>query len=460
MQGAGPQTRSPAKRTGGLPRNDPCPRSGAAAPPPVNGDCGRPGDGPPKVRLRFVSELAPPTEGGGFNSALHTPPGAWIVAAALSSCNAASWSTAAASRHANAASSQPTLRRSAGHCMRRAELTSSSAATGGWRGLLATSGGRPPHARPGCAGRGRCATMLSTCLNSMSGSGEPFRSWQPGAPSKGGFTASTCCIVEAASGGRSGFAALVADGGSAPEAQPRRAGVGTDDNAWSVPRSCAGGGVAFPTSESMRYWSSPAAGGDAPNEPPTRRIHFSNTAEAFGHPPPPAPALLVAARRSSWHQRCRMAMANSEIVASGDVPAGSLSSRSRSAGNNASVHCRGAPNASKDNKSAARAAAKGGRPGPYTASGSWTSPSSKRNLDKLSHLAKVSASHALASPDCRTMCPTDSRNKRSKSSRAVGVQARKPKRPRIWSSARRTADQGLEVPETSTTSFFARSRSR
>mmetsp|Transcript_76060 Transcript_76060/g.211403 ORF Transcript_76060/g.211403 Transcript_76060/m.211403 type:complete len:200 (+) Transcript_76060:1659-2258(+) len=48
----------------------------------------------------------------------------------------------------------------------------------------------------------------------------------------------------------------------------------------------------------------------------------------------------------------------------------------------------------------------------------------------------------------------------SRRSLEVGVQARKLKRRKMASSARRTAAQGFEEPETSTTSLFARSKSR
>mmetsp|Transcript_56259 Transcript_56259/g.161459 ORF Transcript_56259/g.161459 Transcript_56259/m.161459 type:complete len:203 (-) Transcript_56259:769-1377(-) len=108
----------------------------------------------------------------------------------------------------------------------------------------------------------------------------------------------------------------------------------------------AGAALSLP----RRYRSSPAPGGDAPKHPSTRRVHLAITAE----PLPP-----LAARRSSWHHRCRIASATSVISA----PAES-SSNNRSGFCNASAQRLGAPKASSARSKEAIAATSGGRPGP------------------------------------------------------------------------------------------------
>jgi len=101
----------------------------------------------------------------------------------------------------------------------------------------------------------------------------------------------------------------------------------------------------------IKYRRSPAPGGEAPKEP-TRRSHFSKTAEL-----PPA-----AARLSSATQRCRIASASSAT----EEPL----SNKRVASRSASVHCLGAPSASSARSKDASADASGGWPGPYRVSGS------------------------------------------------------------------------------------------
>ena len=90
----------------------------------------------------------------------------------------------------------------------------------------------------------------------------------------------------------------------------------------------------------------------------------------------------------------------------------------------------------------------------------------QRSLDSGSQLAGSVPAEGIG-PDPADALPARrsardgkrSESKRSSRSKAVGVQARKPKRRRMLNSALRTAAQGREEPETSTTRRLARSRS-
>mmetsp|Transcript_129786 Transcript_129786/g.276998 ORF Transcript_129786/g.276998 Transcript_129786/m.276998 type:complete len:201 (+) Transcript_129786:871-1473(+) len=172
-------------------------------------------------------------------------------------------------------------------------------------------------------------------------------------------------------------AETTAAGASAPPMLPRfpRAGVGMEAKtsagpalpAFAVPgttvarRDCScgdppgpvmsfsgpGASGAVAVAPPVRKRSSLAAGGEALREP-TRRSHFSMTAEL-----PP----LVAARRSSVDQRDLIASANS-------LTSASPWSMRRKGSCKASVQCLGALSANKDKNNEASAAARGGRPGP------------------------------------------------------------------------------------------------
>jgi len=148
--------------------------------------------------------------------------------AAPRSCVAASLSTSAASRQVSAASEDPTFLRSCGHCIRKADEISNSAATDGGFCLLTETTCEPPTlarcpTSKLCVGRG--ATMLSTCVSSTSGRSTANRSGaasgEPAEVCAG--AADTCAVVTAATcscdwGGR---ACGAAEGAGPPAAGGR-----------------------------------------------------------------------------------------------------------------------------------------------------------------------------------------------------------------------------------------------